>query len=579
MVSWAVAVALLAGCGFVVRLGLQRATGFRGQDRPAWADAWIGLAGVIAYAQVWSLFTGVRWPALLAPAAVAVLGWARAARGFNLATPSRIRLGPAAMTGVVGLVVVWLANLALGAPRAYDSGLYHLGAIGYIRSFGTVPGLANLNSRFGADDAHFLYVALLEGSPWGRAGFHLANGLLVAMFLGDVGSRLVGRRAQQLAALPFTRIASLLSIPAVLATALGNPSGRLSSPSIDLAVLVLFAAGVLYLVEALEAGFEPVAATAGIAMLTAAAATRTLYGVPALIGAGLVVHGSIRVGGRRVRRVAARSTGLVVAVPFVIACGWAVRQAILCGLPFYPATVAALPFDWTLPRAVIDDANRWVASWARSPGHTPDQVLGSWHWLNPWLTHHAQSLNTLGPAAFLVAALPPGALLHRTVAARCRERLRPLVGALGVCLVTLIIWFISAPDPRFVYGPLWFSAIAVLAAILPSEATSIVASLRTAAAVGAVEVAVLAVVGVNVVNGGAYKLVHATGTGPLGSFAAPTQTLAAYTTRSGLVLRHPVGDDRCWEALDCTPAVNALVRARGSGPADGFAPIRPHARD
>jgi hypothetical protein len=173
-----------------------------------------------------------------------------------------------------------------------------------------------------------------------------------------------------------------------------------------------------------------------------------------------------------------------------------------------------------------------------------------------------------------VAALPPGVLLHRTVVGRCRERLRPLVGALAVCLVSLTIWFLSAPDPRFAYGPLWFTAIAVLAAILPADPRSIVASPRAAAAVGSVAAAVLAAVVVNVVHGGAYNPVHATGSGPLGTFDPPQPALASYTTRSGLTLRHPIGDDRCWQALSCTPAVNSSVRARGSSPADGFAPIR-----
>ena len=574
VLTWGIALVLLAGSGYAVRLGLERATGLRGRDGMCSPDVWIGFAALIAYVQLWSLVSGVRWSALLPPAAVAVFGLARASR--LVARPGGIprALLPSAVAGVAGFLVVWLANQALGPPRAYDTGLYHLGAIGYVRSFGTVPGLANLNSRFGADDPHFLYVALVDGSPWGFAGFHLANGLLVALLVADVAFRLARRRAEQLRALPFTRVASILSIPAVLATALGEPFGRLSSPSIDLPVLVLFAVGTLYIVETLEAGFEPTAAMAGMAMLTTAAANRSLYGPATLIAIGLVVRGAVPNGGRLASRLVVRSALLTAVVPLLIACGWAARQAVLSGLPFYPTKLAALPVDWTLPRASIDDLTRLISSWARVPRQPPDKVLGSWHWLKPWLRTHAESLNTLGPTAFLLAVVPPAAILHRLTGTRLRERGRPLVAALAVCLVTLAIWFFTAPDPRFVYGPLWFTAIALLAAIVPADVRSITLSVREAGAAGAVAVSVLAVLVVNVIHSKAYSPVHATGSGALGSFDPPQSTLTTYSTRSGLALRHPVGDDRCWRALDCTPAVNLLVRQRGSHRGDGFAPIR-----
>src|SRR5262249_19726859 len=131
VLTWGVAVVVLAGCGYAVRLGLQRVTGIRGPDGLAWADVWIGLASAVAYAHVWSLVAAVRWTALVVPAAVAALGWARAAR--VLARPARVGGAfTAGVTAAAGLVVLWLANLALGPPSAYDSGLYHFDAIGYI---------------------------------------------------------------------------------------------------------------------------------------------------------------------------------------------------------------------------------------------------------------------------------------------------------------------------------------------------------------------------------------------------------------------------------------------------------------
>src|SRR5262249_29522561 len=157
---------------------------------------------------------------------------------------------------------------------------------------------------------------------------------------------------------------------------------------------------------------------AATAMLATATATRLLYGAATLVAVGLLVFATTAGVGGRTAGAAVRRTTLIGAIPVVIVGGMAARQSILSGLPFYPSHVATLHADWTLPRAVVDKESRFVAAFARSAFHDPDQVLSSWHWFKPWVGNHARTLNTIGPALFLAAALPAAVLLTRTASRR-----------------------------------------------------------------------------------------------------------------------------------------------------------------
>jgi hypothetical protein len=562
--TWALTGACLLGCGHLVRILLGRCLrgAFELDARLRFADVWIGLAALLAYLQIWSLFTGVSSPSLLAPAACGAAGLALGVRRLSKPRLSRWLV---AELGALTASLVWLGNLGLGRPTAYDSGLYHFGAIEYARRFGVVPGLANLNERLGAGDAHFLLVAFLDHGPWTGGGFHLANGLLVALLLTDIATRLVGPRATSRAGTPFTRLTALLLVPAIAVAALSDPGGRVSSPSLDLPMFVLFAVGSLYLAESVERGFEPAAALAATAAFAAATATRPQFAPGATVAVAILVYtGRTRQGrGRAVFRLLPAAV-LVATLPLAVVVGDFARQAVLSGLPLYPTELAALPVDWSLPDHVIDTANRWVASWARAPDKPPGRVLGSWDWLGGWVSRERRDIDVLAPLALAACILPVRAFRRPA-----RARRKAMWALLAPSLVTLPPWFLLAPDPRYVYAAIWLVPIAMLARLLPSHWPDRPAS-RRGALVYAVGLCAAALAAASVVHGGAYRLVSADGAGPFGSRLPPAPALATFTTSTGLRLRHPIGDDRCWESLLCTPARDVSLRARGEKTADGF---------
>lgn len=557
-VSWLVVGALLAGCGMFTRRAVLAWLSLSTERRLRPADLWIGLTAVVAYLQVWSLFGGIGPSTWFAPAVAGAAGVAVSGARLPRLHPTRRTLIVATVTGVG---ILWLANRALGEATSYDSALYHFASIEYASDFATVPGLGNLHDRLGAGNAHLLFVAFLGQWPWSDAGFHLANGLLVAMLFVDIGARF--RAAADTAS--FTRHLALLLVPATLVSVGADTGSRLSSPSIDLPAFVLVAAASLYLAAWVERGREPVDALTTTALLALATATRPLFVVPTLIAGGYLVVASTR-GSVATAAAAVRSTALVWTMPLAVLLGSAGRQAVLSGYPLFPAGFGGLPVDWRMPTSVLHDMSRTVRAWAREPEAPPEEVLASWAWLHDWLREQTTGIEVAAPL-ILLACVIPAIWFGRGDAAGRKSRRSALLAVLLPSTATLVAWFFLAPEPRFAWAPLWLVPCAFLAWALPSATPG---SLRSVAPWAPVLALTFVVAGV-VASRGAFTPIKVWGGGPFRTFEVPEPQLEPFETESGLRLSHPAaGDERCYRALLCTPEVDARLRFRGAGLAEGF---------
>src|SRR3954471_768691 len=246
--SWLLFAAVLLGCGFLARLALVRLLAPSDPMRPRVADLWIGLGAVTLYLLVWNDLAPVGWYAWLVPGVAAVAGLAL---GIPRLAAIRAQRPSPAILALVTAATLLLANQALAVAADYDFGLYHLGLIHYAEHYSAIPGLANLQSRFGAGDGPLLFVAFLDHGPWAGAGPHLADGLLGAMLCVELASRFVLRSSRAGLSL-FTSRMALLLVPALAIVVVWRPDQRIASPNLDFAAFVLVAAGMLYLAEAVE---------------------------------------------------------------------------------------------------------------------------------------------------------------------------------------------------------------------------------------------------------------------------------------------------------------------------------------
>lgn len=123
---------------------------------------WAGLIAVTVYAQVFSLFGGVNILANVLLLAACVLVYACKHRDINDLVKNGImecRMHKWRMPVCAFLILL----MAYGTSRGYmhfDTGLYHAQSIRWIEEYGVVPGLANLQARFGYNSAAFSLTAL-----------------------------------------------------------------------------------------------------------------------------------------------------------------------------------------------------------------------------------------------------------------------------------------------------------------------------------------------------------------------------------------------------------------------------------
>ncbi len=555
---WVFFAIVIAGIGFLVRSGVAALSGTPNTDGPAPADFWVGMASLTAFLLFWSFEAAVDWRAWLAPLAVGGLGTYRAfvtVRGYHPVRPSYPAL--ALLAGAV----VWLANRCLSPIVGYDLGLYHFASIGYASHFAAIPGLANLHPRLGAGNGHLLFVSFLGSGPMSGIAFHLANGLLVSALLVDVAWRF-GHHKRPLSPL-FSRRVALLLVPGTLVAISVGLGSRLAGPDLDLATFVFVAVGMLYLVQCVEFGVTLLPAVTSTAALALAGATRPLYW-PLAVYAIVVLTVSSKAGGAHTMR---RMLALLV-LPTALLIGWVMRQSLLSGYPLYPVTVGGLPVDWRVAAETVREANRSVASWARLPGQSPDDVLSSWGWLRPWLRAREHDRDLDVPGLFLAGAIFAASCSSpRQILLRRRWR-RPMLLLLAPSVAILAIWFFTAPDPRFVLAPLWLIPIALLAWAIPSPGLRPPRG-REAIALG-ILAAALIVTAMTLARGRMLRPIISYGDGPLGTQPVPRPTLVPFRTRSGLRISRPQGGDQCWQAYLCTPNPVAGLQLRGRTVASGF---------
>jgi hypothetical protein len=566
--AWAVALVALTGLGVLVR----RALGARRAGAPPDDLFWFGWVAALAFLQLWNLAWPVSGVAELALIVAGAGGWALGRRE-RAALVGAIRALRAREWLALGLVALWVANLALGAPHNGDSGLYHFAAVRWASEQPIVPGLGNLLGRLAFNSSYFLWVALLGNGPFAGRGFHLANGVLLlpALWRGILATGRIAGGGTRVR--PAALLDALLLFPLVERV---WDRAYLTSPSPDFPVFVLFIVVTSALGRVIDAESDApertTDATALVVLASVAGVVTKLsfagFGVAA-VAVALLRRGCVERGSRR--RVAT-----LLAWVAVVIVPWLARGVILSGYPFYPYPGVRVPVPWAVPHAAAKADYDWVRSWARLPSGPPAQVLGGWAWFAPWVRSIVDDAHTLfmvgGP--LLSAALAAAILTYRAVtnatAWRATRRLLlvPLAATAG-----LVYWFLTAPAVRFAESLFWALAagLAVAVAFAFGERR-----LMRAAAWASLALAVAGLVHENWQRGPLLV-----GAGRHGAFRPPPRPrLTAYTTRWGFELFEPASGQECWDApLPCTPYPSPDLRLRVPGRLDsGFLVATPAQR-
>lgn len=357
------------------------------------------------------------------------------------------------------VIVFLISSRAMLAPRACDSGLYHFNSVRWLNEYAIIPGLGNLHGRLAFNQNFFTYNASLNLYPYIDIGHNLANGFLVVLLFSVFFFRSITYIRKIKSPLDLSDHEGPLSIFFMFVLIFISLTHLISSPTPDIASLVLQVLIFTYFVRFLYADENinnKLSVAAIVLILSAVAVTFKLSN---LFFTGLVSISLFSLLYLDRDRIKVYKESLSILWAFVLSglilLIWLIRGVIYSGYPFYPSTVGRLSFDWTMPIDMVKAEAQWVYSWARLPGLQPDEVLGNWHWVGPWLhgfINHRLGFLYTGLTIVSIGMIILFVLLwlfnNRSNRYNKSKSFKPVL-VMIIILISLIIWFITAPSTRF----------------------------------------------------------------------------------------------------------------------------------
>ncbi len=548
---WVFLAAVFTGLGLLVRRAWSRES-LSESDRLLLP--WLGWAAALAVLQVWHVWRPVDGWALALVAMAGATGLVGPARRWRQWRPTLSRERYGLVWGVV--LAFGVANHAVMQPAIYDSGLYHLNGVAWAKAYPLAPGLVNLHNRLGMNNASFLFAALVDVGPFAGRSHHLASGFLIGLLLWRLtrGAWALARRPGE--ASPATLFYALMLAP-VLAWTVNTGYASSPSPDVPCFVLgVLLTGELMRLCERLRsrpAPESPPAASGPFlfgALCLLAMAGITVKQSFAVFGAGVVGLACLAQGWRT-----ATPRGWSLAVLTVAGLGlavmgpWIARTVLLTGYPFYPLTFGQMPVAWAAPREATIELTQWVYAWARMPHAPPESVLHDWAWLAPWFRRVLREsiFDVTAPLVSVLAGLGLIAWRSRQTPRVAGDRL--VLFAFAPTLAGLLVWFLTAPDPRFQGAMLWTLGAGAVMLGLRARSWARHVVLAHGLLVLAIFVRPLDLV--------------RTWKDPGPARQVPMKTMV---TRSGLTVYVPVTGDQPWNSpLPATPYFSPLLRLREPG--------------
>jgi hypothetical protein len=145
----------------------------------------------------------------------------------------------------------------------------------------------------------------------------------------------------------------------------------------------------------------------------------------------------------------------------VLCLPWAARGIVISGYPFFPSTILSAPVDWRIPKADVSHFYDLIVSWGRQPYENLANGQSEFAWVPDWLRRNWDLKDQFERPLILGAVWT---LLFAILAWRIIS-LRKILIRLSIMVlpvaVSLVMWFFTAPDPRYLGSITWLFPLAV----------------------------------------------------------------------------------------------------------------------
>ena len=401
----------------------------------------IGFMLTNVYAEIWSIFSPVNmWAVYILVFITLVIAYM-----CKQDMAETVNISKAPKPAVIASVAVILL-MAYGSSRGYmhyDTTLYHASAIRWIEEYGVVPGLANLQSRYGYNSAEFAHNALYSFKWYTGRSLHCTTGFLamVSAHLLYDKELFTGRRTIQ--SVDFVRIGLLYYLGVLFA--------QMVSPASDYVANLLIFDILILMLGRVKDRTLPADHYVLISLLA-------IYGITVKVSLAPMVLICLIPFVYYIIKKDVRSilfcivSGLVIAMPYFI------RGYILSGWILYPSTLIKLGNpDWQVPIGEAQYDAKEISMWGRG---ITDATKWSEVTLTNWIPSWFAALDTV-EKALITAVIASTVVL---VAIEIRLGLSKNRGGLQrynillelpiawIMLLGVVTWFVGAPLVRYGLG-------------------------------------------------------------------------------------------------------------------------------
>lgn len=448
-----------------------------------------------------------------------------------------------AMWVALCLIGCFLTFKGMHTPRNYDSGLYHFNSIRWLNEYPMVAGLGLLHERLAFNSSWFELPALLNIFPYFNHGYAVAMPLILLVAIAHIFQ------------FQFDKFKLAGLSVAILLLGLMRFLFDLPAPTPDTPIGILQIIVTLILIELVFVKKEGVDDQRDLKLLTLVVlcATMVTIKLSGLVFAALSLLVLIPV---LYHILTVKRVVIYALVATIILIPHLLRGYFLSGAPLFPSTAGAiLTFDWAMSKGAIENTANWVYCWARKPGEGCMESLENWNWVPQWWEQFSLRIKALGAGSF---ALIVGSLLALR-RARLSQGLVLLYLYCAVNVSTIIFWFFTAPDQRFLGSiPYTFLAVTLLAFMLAWEPSIEMPLMRVQPVLNVLLIAVFAFFTYH------YSLRSITSAAPIlqqGFLPLGSAGLVKRYTTSGLGVYQPASGDRCFDSpLPCSPGFDARLR-------------------
>jgi len=329
----------------------------------------------------------------------------------------------------LSIILIFILTAAANKITLYDSGLYHIQSIKWIRSYPVVPGLGNIHARFALNSMFFVVSGLFTFPMKGSNIFPINSLCFVVLFFklySHFHTELTNGVAWKTLFYGLLILISLL----VLLPDLNSPS-----PDIICSILIiyLFVIIINYQVKSDSKGsFQFIL----INMLAFSCISFKLSSILIVLSILLIL----------VNRFPVKQLLIAVIVAALFLSSFFIRNYYLSGYLIYPfPAIDIFNVDWKIPVENVNAMKLEIEGWAKIYNLPYNEVVDMkiTDWLLPWF-------KLLNPVSKVLVIINFISVFSFFIMLFKRDF---FVAKLQlVVLLNLCFWFVMSPDPRFVYG-------------------------------------------------------------------------------------------------------------------------------